>query len=159
MAYPRFIQSRSFKYINKVDGNLTLNSTSWVAVNGTSFDVELNAQANDVIEFSLSGSTAAEATELYLDVATIISGSPNNWFVGDGSTAVSVPAWFGENGAVTYFGGSYMYELTGSDITTDNTVLLRLMYRTGSAVSKVLRASGTAPFQLFAKNLGPVDPN
>lgn len=51
-----------------------------------------------------------------------------------------------------------LYTLNTGDIS-DGTVTLRLYYRQSSSTNRSLSAVSVLPFQVYAKNLGPADPN
>lgn len=149
MTYPRFQRARHFKFAERTSGDLTLNSTSWADVD-TGLDLDLLAEAGDVIKAGVSALMGSEAVEARLDVATIVSAAVVNTF---GGTA-GVPGWVGPSGALTPIGGSVMYELVSGDIDT-GVVTLRLRYQTSTATNKTLEAGTDYPLMWWVRNLGP----
>jgi len=158
MAYPRFTRARDFKFIKKTAGNYTINNISWTNLD-TGLDLVLRAEIGDVIEAAVSCWWAQESTDGYLDMATLVSGSPVHYFGGTGAgTNAGVSGWGNNLTAGGPASGPVMYTLVSGDISAD-TVTLRLLFRTSVATNKTLKASADFPFFVQAKNLGPVDPH
>lgn len=160
MAYPRFQRARDFKYTEQTTGNIVLNSVSWANVN-TALDITLTAQAGDCIEYGVSFGYTSENVQVFLDVATVVSGSVANTFSKQGPESASsegITSWRGLGGINSFHGGSVMYVLQAGDISA-GTVLLRLRYRTSPASNKSMYGADDYRLQLWAKNLGPKDPN
>lgn len=161
MGYPRHQRARDFKVFTRTAGSLTLNSTAWADLPsiGTTWDATLTAQAGDTIEVSLTGVTGAEAVSNYFDVATIVSAAPANYFATGGSASgQGIPGAVGQASVNIYFLGNYMRTLVAGDISA-GTVTLRVRYRTNTATDRTIFAVADVPFQFWAKNLGPQDPN
>lgn len=161
MSYPRFQRSRDFKHFTRNSGDLTLNSTAWADLPtiGTTWDAVLAAQVGDIIECGVSGFWNSQNVVGHLDVATIVSAAPVNYFAtAGGASGYGVPSWAGVANNQSNAGGSFMRALVAGDISA-GMVTLRLRYRTSSAVNKTLYAQTDLPLHFWAKNLGPPDPN
>lgn len=140
------------RYRSEAGGNFTLNSTSWTNVD-TGTDLVVPAQAGDVLEVGInvihdSGTTA------YLDVATIVSGSPVNFVSGGGGTSgeQGLVGWRCETGITSPISGVAQYVVQTGDISGGN-VTLRLRYRTFAATDKILYRSSGVPFAWHVINL------
>lgn len=143
-----------YEFAKRVSGDITLNSTSWANVD-TGLDLVLDAATGDTILAGASMVIGSEATTLCLDVATIVSAAPVNYFgTAGGAGDFGITSWLGTTGQVESAGAPTMYTLQSGDIST-GTVTLRLRYRTTSATNKTLRASSTLPFLWWAENIGP----
>lgn len=141
-----------FAKAKRTSGNVTLNSTT-VANFDTGLDLTLNGvQAGDELEVGISALWNNENVTAYLDVATIVSGSPVN-YVGDGLVAATNDGlmFCYTTGAVFKgIGGCDFYTLQAGDIS-GGSVLLRLRFRTGSAANKIMNASTQDPFKWYAR--------
>lgn len=147
------------KTARRTSGDITtLNSTNWANVD-TGLDLVLAAQAGDVIEYGMSANSGSQAVTLYLDVATIVGGSPVSSFAERGAVQTApgakVTAWIGNASAGTPIGGcAPLYTLVSGDISS-GTVTLRLRYATSAATNKTVSATTATPLDVWARNLGP----
>lgn len=141
----------------RTSGNLTLNSTTWANVD-TGLDLVVPAQAGDVLHASFSGLWGGEAVAGVIDVATIVAGSPVNYFgSAGGASGLGLGGLFGPSttdaGSENFpIGGAAQYAVQSGDIS-GGTVTLRLRYRTGSASNKTLFGTTDIPFQWSVVNL------
>ncbi len=162
MAYPRYQRARDFKRARRTAGNVTI-STSLANVD-TALDISLAAQVGDYIEYGvLAHITLINGSDAAFDVATIVSGSVVNYFGGSTLAVGNGPWYFGPpSGAGTsiplMMSGSMLYPLVAADISA-GTVTLRLRCIGGGSGAVSLKASSTEPLTVWAKNLGPADPN
>ena len=137
-------------------GHITLTNTSWAAVTGPS-DLVIAAVAGDVIECSVSGFMNNSAAEMYVDMATVVSGSPVNYVSlgAGGASNRGVMAW----GAVASLygrpGGSIQYVVQAGDISGGN-VTLRLYNRCASGTGKQWYATSDIPLHYSVVNFGQV---
>lgn len=145
---------KDFKKATRTAGNLTLNSTTWANVD-TGIDLVMAAAVGDEIEVGVSGRWNPEAVEGYLNVATIVSGSPVNYVMPGGAADAGAAGWMGDNGEPTHIGAAISYTVQAADVSA-GTVTLRLRYRTSTATNKVFVADPTQPFHWWARNLGQV---
>lgn len=130
-------------------GNLTLNNTGFTDV-PTISTLTLNAASGDVVEFYLNAVVDTGANEVYLDVATIVSSSPVNYFSnGTGTPATAGISAFSSFNRDEHLGGSARYTLQSGDIS-GGTVTLKLRYKTSTAANRSLRADSTRPLQYGA---------
>lgn len=158
MAYPRFQRSRDFKRRQRTAGNVTV--TAGAADFDTSLDIVLVAQVGDVIEYGVNGrGTMVSGSDGTFDVATIVSSAPVNYF-GTGMVAgQGVQSWYIPNSAGNFpLSGSMLYTIVSGDLSA-GTVTLRFRRFGGGAGASVVLANATTPFTVWAKNLGPQDPN
>ena len=155
----RSYQNRYARY-KYTGGNITINSTTWINMPtmGTASDLVLTASSGDVIEVCASGLWNNDAVDGYVDVATVVSGSPVNSFAADGTPSNSntgIRAWYGATSQYSSMGGSFFRTLVSGDISAGN-VTLRLRVRTSSASNKILITSTDNIFEWWARNHGPV---
>lgn len=146
-----------FAQIRRSTGSYTINGTTWADVD-TGLDLVLAASSGDVVEFSLSGLAGSEATDLFLDVVTWVSGAPVTSFAtlgAVGAASQGVLAWRGVGSALENLGGNAFVELAAGDISS-STVTLRLRARTNTAVNKTLFGSADVSLLIAARNHGPV---
>ena len=139
-------------------GNLTLNSTAWANLSGPA-DLTLAASSGDVIEASISLLWGNEAVTGYLDVVTVVSGSPVNALSTGAAPAagdLGVLCWYGTASILIPAGGSIFYTLAAGDISGGN-VTLRLRYRTLTAANKTVYGGATTVQQFAARNHGPIE--
>lgn len=136
-------------------GNITINGTSWANVD-TGLDLVLTAATGDLIEVSPSGRLApgAGATHTFFDVATIVGGSPVNYFVAGGASDEGAQGWRCQDTTDARITGSIARTLVSGDIS-GGTVTLRLRTRQDTAGNRLFVAGATNPFVWYAKNLGP----
>lgn len=130
--------------------SLTLNSTS-VANLDTGLDLVVTAQTGDEIEVGMSGVYGNEDVANQMFVATIVSGSPVNYFGSGSSTPASTSAWGKELNTEDYppIAGGDRYTVQAGDIS-GGTVTLRLRYKTGTASNLTLFATAVNPLRWFA---------
>jgi hypothetical protein len=147
---------KPFKFAKRTSGSIVVSSTSWTNLD-TGMDLVLAAATGDCIEVSVNGFWNQEAGQNgFLDVATIVSGSPVNYFVtGTGSPSEGIPAWSAEPSRYTYIGAPWIYTLQAGDISS-GTVTLRLRCQNPVGGTKTLFAISAIPFYFQAKNLGPM---
>lgn len=160
MAYPRFQRARSFKRTTRTAGDIILNSTTWADVD-TGLDLVLTAQIGDVIEYGIHGRMSDATPEVYMDVATVVSAAVASYFSSGTITPATLgtPGWLCSASTTVLLTGSVLsFPLAAGDIS-GGLVTLRLRYYESSAVARAIFASAAQPLHIFAKNLGPVDPN
>lgn len=158
MSYPRYQLSRSFKFKSRRSTSLSLNSTTAAAVD-TALDITLSGSAGDVIEYGIAGLAGTQSADAYLDVVSWASGAAvNSWSTDAAAITNGYGFWYCPSGVYTLLGPSVMRALTVDDLVGGE-VTLRLQYRTVTATNKTLYADASNPLQVWAKNLGPQDPN
>jgi len=148
---------KDYARATRSSGNITLNGTAWADVD-TGLDLVLNAAVGDIIEVEPSGRLAAGAggTDTYFDVATIVGGSPVNWFgTAGGATDEGVEGWRCNSTVDSRVVGAVARTLVSGDISS-GTVTLRLRYRQDSAGNRLFVAGTSNPFAWHAKNIGAV---
>lgn len=144
-------------HVDRVDytaGNITLNSTTWadVPVSGA-LDITIAAEEGDWIEAGISGLLNAVTVQVFMDVATIVSGSPVNYFGGTGaSTDRGIVGWWGVASQNSQLSGHVPYQVQAGDIEAGS-VRLRLQYRTATSNNRLLLATSDISLAFFAKNL------
>jgi len=157
VAYPRFVRSRQFKFVNATAGTTSINTAAaWANLSTyiASFtDVTLTeVQVGDVIEVAFSAYWANQNTAAVLDVATIVGGTLTNYISTGTSTpnANGVNAWRGWNGPqwepIT---SGFKYTLVTGDIS-GGAVTFRPRVNTAAARSFI-----HDPGQFSVANLGP----
>jgi hypothetical protein len=152
-VYPRYRVARQFKFKTASPGTIS-GSTTWVDFDN-SLDLKLRANTGDVIEAGLNFIVPPVNVFSYIDVVTIVSGSPVNSFATGGSIDASgsgVGSWYVSDSVYGGAGSPILYELKFEDIGTDGIVHLRLRYRSNTTTSR-----DYDHVQFFAKNLGPQD--
>jgi hypothetical protein len=143
----------------RTSGNLTLNNTSWANVDN-GLDLTLAADAGDVIEAVISGLWNTAAVFNFLDVVTVVSGSPVNSFASGSAVAAStgegVMSWYAPQNLINPVGGPAFYKLVADDVSGGN-VVLRLRFRSSSGTNRDLLANASNPLVFVARNHGPVE--
>ena len=132
-------------------GNYTLNNNSTFAViDATNLTATVAAATSDVLMITMLGRYGGEAVNAFIDVATIVSGSPVNYISGGtgASTDFGVEGWLGLSGVAQAFGGAAFYTVQAGDISGGN-VTLRPYYRTGSAAGKTLNVTSANNGAMF----------
>jgi hypothetical protein len=150
--------------IKRTGGSITCNQTSWGELAaetggpGTGgLDLDMTGlQAGDIVEVCISGLAASAATYLYLDVATIVSGSPVNYFGGvtGASTGDGVMCWTAVTGREDPFGGCVSYVVQSGDLTA-GAIKLRPWMRTSSATNRTLFGVAADPLHISARAYRP----
>lgn len=146
---------KDVQFAKRTVGNLTLNGTAWANLD-TGLDLVLDAASGDIVIVGMSGRFQSENVAAFLDVASLVSASPVNYWAEDGaenSSSQGVQAWKGPNGVEVPFGGSIMRTLVSGDIA-GGTLTLRFRARTFTASNKVLSASTNIPLDVWAINYG-----
>lgn len=151
------VHAKDYARAIRSSGNVTLNSATWANID-TGVDLVLSAAAGDVIEVAPAGRLAAGAggTDTFFDVATVVAGSPVNYFgTAGGATDEGVSSWRCNATLDSRVTGAVARTLVAGDIA-DGTVTLRLRYRQDVAGNRLLVAGATNPFTWSAKNIGAV---
>jgi hypothetical protein len=149
--------AKDYARATRTSGNITINGTSWAKVD-TGVDLTLTAAAGDVIEVGICARLAAgTATQhTFFDVATVVGGSPVNYFgTAGGASDEGVIGWRCQGDRDTSFGCPVARTLVSGDISSGS-VTLRLRTRQDAAGNRLFVAGATNPFSWFAKNIGPV---
>lgn len=133
-------------------GNVTVNGTAYADVD-TAIDLVLEAVVGDIIEVGVAGLWDSESVDAYLDVVSLVSGSPVTYLSGNTSTGNGVLAWTGPSGIEQAIGGGLLYTVIAGDLSS-GTITLRLRARTAAAVNKTFTAGATTVFKWFAINHG-----
>lgn len=149
------------KKARRTSGNVTLNSTNWANVD-TGLDLVLNeVQVGDELVFGANFRVSTEAVTAYFDVVTVVSSTVTNSFGRAAAVETSpgsqgIIGWRAEASVATASSGTAPpYTVVSGDITA-GTVTLRLRYATASATNRTMNADTTAPLDVWAMNLGPV---
>lgn len=153
--------ARTHKAARRTAGNVSATSTTWADVD-TALDRVLAAAVGDTIEVSVSALWGSEAQTGYLDVVTVVSGSPVNSLAAGGAveatatTVLGVPGWRGPSGVLMPVGGPLRYTVVSGDLASGY-VTLRL--RCAATGSKTLNATTATPLLFSAWVRSPADPN
>ena len=144
-------------YYRRTAGDYSLNNfSSFAAIDATNLNRTLAAATGDILEITLTSRYGAEAVNAFIDAATIVSSAAVNYVSGGAGNSgdFGVAGWVGLSGVSNTLGGSVFYTVQAGDISGGN-VTVRLMYRTGSAAVKTLRAGTAQNDALFygVKNL------
>ncbi len=163
MSHPRFQRARAFRRVPLTSGDITLNATALTAVSG-SLDMSLEAQVGDQIEYGISGLLENIGQSVGLDVYTFVSSAKVTPFGAGLSASLAstqgVPGWFGTTDATlqTLTGSVIGPALVAGDITAAGQVVLTLWYAKATATARKVYANANVPLTVWAKNLGPPDP-
>lgn len=167
MSYPRFQRSRSLKLIKRATGtDLSLNATAITelaaATNGPGtggFDLALEAQTGDVLEWGFNAQWGNQNVVTALDVYTMVSGTRTNPFGAGLSASVAstagVMGWQAAQAAFAPLVGSALYVVQAGDVSS-GVVTCRPYFAQASATAKTLFSSANFPLQMWFRNLGPV---
>jgi hypothetical protein len=147
------------KYARRTSGTITLNSLTWANVD-TGLDLTIAAAVGDLIQYQINGGWGTENVYGFLDVVTVVSGSPVTSFSNSTATPATsgISGWVDKNtadtpGASQALTGSAWHTLVSGDISGGN-VTLRLRYKTGTAANKSLYATTTDPLLVAVVNHG-----
>lgn len=162
MSYGRHRASRAHKKVIYTGGNITLNVTAITALHASALDIVLQAQVGDDIEYGFSGildgSSAADAA---FDVYSIVSAARvNPWGAGLSASLAStkgVPHWYAQT-TNAVIGGSIIKTLVSGDLSSGQ-LTVRPYFAKTSATTRTLSAGANQPLTVWAKNLGPAEPN
>lgn len=133
-------------------GDVSVNTTGWQNVD-TGIDLTLAAVAGDEIEYTISLYCNSANNALKFDVATIVSGSPVNYFGGAGGADSGVPGWWAPASQDGGISGGVLYTVQAGDISGGN-VVLRLRVNPANTTARIIAASSATPLIVSAKNLG-----
>lgn len=136
----------------KTSGNTSLTSATEASVD-TGIDLTLTAADGDFAEVWIQGVCGNQDFIVNLDVATIVGGSPVNYFgAGLASSDQGLLGWSKQNAGSTYqiLTGSVHKTLVSGDIS-GGTVTLRLRYKASGTVT--LFSTTAIPFMWGAKIL------
>lgn len=141
----------------RTSGSVTLNSSTWANFD-TGLDLTLSGvQSGDILRCWISAlHSATGASNNYLDVATIVSGSPVNYISGGagGASHRGVQGWSGEGSVASHVGGMIERALVSGDISSGS-VTARLRYRQSSASARDVFATSDIPFHWGAEVYRP----
>lgn len=162
MAYPRFMLSKAHRRIVRSTGSdMSLTSTAYAelaaATNGPGtggFDIVLEAQVGDVIRAGFAAALDAAAVATRLDVGTIVSGSPVNYFMGGSSFANH--GWTAPASVASVLGPAASYVMQAGDIASGR-VTLRPYYIDSAGTARTLYSGSTGRFEWWAHNVSPAD--
>lgn len=129
-------------------------STSYTAVKTDgSIDITVAAATGDVVMVGVSGRSTNEAGYLFLDAASMVSGSPVNYISGGTGSSEGVQAWQMNNLSTDYrgFGGSVLYTLASGDISSGN-LTLRLFFKYATT-ARGFALSSNDPLHFWVVNL------
>lgn len=161
LGYPKPSSIKASRFVNLSTGDLSLtnNSSVWGNVS-TALDMTLPAEIGDVIEVGLNGVSSSSASDIGLDVVSVVAGSPVNSWLNQGPALsgpplYSVASWHMFINTTCLLAGSVMKTIVSSDIS-GGSVLLRFRYQMwNGTATKTLAAGTNYVLQVFAKNLGP----
>lgn len=150
--------------ILRTGGNHTCNSTTWVELaaatggpgTGT-YDFDFTGvAAGDIVEFSISCGWGSEATNGCLTVATIVTGSIVNYFMGapTSSSGDGIVGLYGFSGTFQGVAATGYYVVQSGDLSA-GALKLRPLYRTTSGTNKTLYGSTGDPAMFMAKVFKP----
>ena len=143
-----------YKTVRKT-ANYVLNQTStttWFDLDATT-DLVLDAVPGDYILVGVNGTWNNEAPAAYLDVASIVSSAPVNYWGGAGGTTdTGIGSWQGISSTLSPIGGPITRAVVAGDLSGGQ-VTLRLRYRLGTAsTNKTLLAATGGVLQFWAEN-------
>lgn len=164
-SYPRFQRARDFKRTQRTAGSVVIGTT--ILNVDTATDITLTAQVGDYIECSLGGLVSlVTGSDASFSVATIVGGSVVNYISGQVlAVGAGVPNWYCPNrdtaqgvAGWNLSGAASPYAIVAGDLS-GGTVTLRVRAIGGGGGAISLWATTGVPFNFWAKNLGPMDPN
>lgn len=166
MAYPRFQRARTMRKKRLDTGDVTLSGDVWSAVD-TSLDLVLDAvQPGDELVFGLSAHFGPEAVAAHLNVVTVVGGLPYRGFAEadlvkpfDPAGFVGLPGFYATASTVVGLCLETLPYTVVSEDVFNGQVSLRLMYALATTgTNRTLSASTDRPIDVWAYNLGPLDP-
>lgn len=147
------------RQLNITTGNYTLNkssTTAWFELDATNARATIAAVAGDRIEVAVLGRWGSESPVVVLDVASIVSGSPVNYWATTGASGdVGMPGAEATASAVKSFCAAGIGRTLVSGDIVSGVATLGIFYRILSAnTNKALAASTAAPLIFVVRNLG-----
>lgn len=147
-----------FDQVTRTAGDITVNGTSWANLSTTT-DLVVAAETGDILEVCLSGLGGNEGVDMFIDVVTLVSGSPVNSFGSQGAVNASgqgVLAWRSNASVLTSVGGSVFWKVVAGDISSGN-VTCRFRARTSpTATNKTFYSSANLPLLVALRNHGNI---
>lgn len=138
--------------LKETGGAITLNSTSWVRIDVSRFNLTLDrVQAGDIVEVGVDVGMGTQAVDAYLDVVTLVSGSVVNWIAGDGSAGATGMLKF-RTGVEERLCATCTYVVQSGDLSSGS-LILQIRYRTSTATNRTMYAAAANPAHMWAKNL------
>ena len=143
----------SFASAVRTSGDLPFTSAGWQNVD-TGMDLTLSGvSAGTVVEYTPSFNVGSSNNTMAFDVATIVSGSPVNYFgTSGGASDNGIMGWYSPGGAQCQPSGSAFYTLQAGDIASGS-VTLRLRIRPSNTTSRPISANANSPARVFARAL------
>lgn len=141
-------------------GSYTLNkasTTAWNELDATNARASIAAAVGDLLVVSVLGRWGSEAPIVFLDVASIISGSPvNYWGTAGGTGDAGLPGTEAKASSAHSFGSSGIGRTLVSGDISAGVATLGIFYRIASAnTNKVLAAAAATPLFFIVENKGP----
>lgn len=136
-------------------GSIVANGTNWANLD-TSLDLTLTAITGNFFLLLLNGLWSNEAYSGFLDVVTVVGGSPINSIADQATPSNSnqgIQSWRGILSVFSNIGGGVVYSVVAGDISS-GTVTFRLRVRTSAANNKTLLAAAATPLIFSGVNLG-----
>lgn len=163
MSYPRHQLARAHKRIVYSGGTITLNQTAITDLHASALDITLLAQAGDQIEYGFSARVTNAAVVTGFDVYTIVSSARVNP-LGPGlsaslATLQGIPGWKAQTGFEVFLMGTFLSAPLQAGDLANGSATLRPAYAQSATTARSVNADGNTPLIVWAKNIGPADPN
>lgn len=151
----RDLSTGTVAFASRTAGEVTFtNTTTWVEMSSALRLVLPNTYAGDVVEVGVAARWSNQNAQGMGDAATLVSGSPVNYFGTTGAAGdAGVASWFGDSNLRAPIGGSVFKTVVSGDLS-GTTLTIGFFARV--TASKNMVALTTAPFNWWAKNHGPM---
>ena len=141
-------------------GSYVLNKAStstWYEIDSTNLRLTLNAVVGDLLMVSLHALWSNENVQGAIDFASIVSGSPvNYWGTAGGGTDSGVTSLYGPNGILHSVSCNIGKLVVSGDISSGQVTVSPFVRLAVAGSNKTLFAASTAPLFMAVENRGPV---
>ncbi len=167
MAHPDYRLARAHKRLRRGTGTAMVvptTATGWTdlgtVTNGpgaAGFDMVLEAEVGDQLEYGINAIMSNSASDMYVDILFVTSGK---YWAAEHTTPINgFPGWQVLAGVWTYFSGSVLGPaVEAGDLNASGQVTVRPMVKLSSATAKTWYSDAGNPSLWWVKNIGPVDP-
>lgn len=132
-------------------GDLTFNTTGWQDVS-TSLDLVFpSVPVGSVVSYSPAFTVESINNPFAFDVATIVSGSPVNYFgTSGGASDNGVPGWYALGDGFKAVSGTAQYVVQSGDLDSSGNLTLRLRIRPANTTARKVYANANQPLMVSA---------
>lgn len=141
----------AWQQVRYAGGNITITATTNSNLPSVSA-ITVAAVTGDILEVAVNGLWGAEAPNAFLDVATMVSGSPVNYI--SGGALQGVAGWVGPSSGFAMPTGTMIYTVQAGDISGGNVVLQLRAWGSSSGKTLFAAPASNYAFTWMARNTG-----